>query len=115
MVDNIKNYLYDVLVWIGYGRCGFEFGCQVSGARSQVVGIQGSEYSDPKTPKTYDPRPETRDLLVSWPDRIVMQVSQTDAQVVMECVGHANSEAEAKNALRQSERVQIAIASEQRA
>jgi hypothetical protein len=44
-----------------------------------------------------------------------MQVSQTDAQVVMEYVGHANSEAEAKNALRQSESVQIAIAPEQRA
>jgi hypothetical protein len=93
-----------------------------SDVRSQALGLRSSASRAPNTqiprhprPKTYDPGPETRDLLVSWPDRIVMQLSQTDAQVVMECFGHANSEAEAKNALRQSERVQIAIASEQRA
>ena len=45
----------------------------------------------------------------------IPQISQADAQVMMERVGNANGKTEAEQSLRQSEHVEIAVADEQQA
>ena len=46
---------------------------------------------------------------------MVTQISQADAQVVIQSVGDADGEAETEQTLRHAERIEVAVAAEQRA